>query len=66
LKAAVVYSRLPAGALAPDDDRFEEFDAPDVPAAVAAALVRLGYAACTLEDDTRLVGRLRRDRLDSS
>ena len=42
LKAAVVYSRLPAGQLAPDDDRFEEFDAPDVPAAVAAALGRLG------------------------
>jgi D-alanine-D-alanine ligase len=64
LKAAVVYSRLPAGELAPDDDRFEEFDAPDVPAAVAAALVRLGYTACAIEDDLRLVGRLRRERPD--
>jgi D-alanine-D-alanine ligase len=64
LKAAVVYSRLPDAALAPDDDRFEEFDAPEVPAAVAAALGRLGYEACTLEDDTRLVGRLRRERPD--
>ena len=64
MKAAVVYSRLPKGRLAPDDDRFEEFDAPDVPAAVAAALGRLGYPACAIEDDTRLVGRLRRDRPD--
>ena len=64
MKAAVVYSRLPEGRLAPDDDRFEEFDAPDVPAAVAAALERLGYAARAIEDDTRLVGRLRRERPD--
>jgi D-alanine-D-alanine ligase len=64
LKAAVVYSRLPAGPLAPDDDRFEEFDAPDVPAAVAAALERLGHRARAIEDDERLVGRLRRDRPD--
>jgi D-alanine-D-alanine ligase len=64
LKAAVVYSPLPAGELAPDDDRFEEFDAPDVPAAVAAALVRLGHSACAIEDDTRLVSRLRRARPD--
>jgi D-alanine-D-alanine ligase len=64
LKAAVVYSRLPAGRLAPDDDRFEEFDAPDVPAAVVAALARLGHSARAVEDDTRLVGRLRRDRPD--
>ena len=64
LKAAVVYSRLPAGQLAPDDDRFEEFDAPDVPAAVAAALARLGHAARAIEDDARLVGRLRRERPD--
>jgi D-alanine-D-alanine ligase len=64
LKAAVVYSRLPEGRFAPDDDRFEELDAPDVPAAVAAALERLGYAACAIEDDTRLVGRLRRERPD--
>jgi D-alanine-D-alanine ligase len=64
LKAAVVYSRLPAGQLAPDDDRFEEFDAPDVPAAVVAALGRLGHAARAIEDDEKLVGRLRRDRPD--
>lgn len=64
MKAAVVYSRLPAGQLAPDDDRFEEFDAPDVPAAVAAALGRLGHAARAIEDDARLVGRLRRERPD--
>ena len=64
MKAAVVYSRLPAGPLAPDDDRFEEFDAPDVPAAVAAALERLGHRARAIEDDERLVGRLRRDRPD--
>ena len=64
MKAAVVYSRLPAGRLAPDDDRFEEFDAPDVPAAVAAALGRLGHAARAIEDDERLVGRLRRERPD--
>jgi D-alanine-D-alanine ligase len=64
LKAAVVYSRLPAGPLAPDDDTFEEFDAPDVPAAVAAALGRLGHAARAIEDDERLVGRLRKGRPD--
>jgi len=64
LKAAVVYSPLPPGELAPDDDRFEEFDAPDVPAAVAAALTRLGFAACAIEDDTNLVERLRRERVD--
>ncbi len=64
MKAAVVYSRLPAGQLAPDDDRFEEFDAPDVPAAVVAALERLGHAARAIEDDARLVGRLRRERPD--
>jgi D-alanine-D-alanine ligase len=64
LKAAVVYSRLPAGELAPDDDRFEEFDAPDVPAAVAAALGRLGHVARAIEDDEELVGRLRRERPD--
>jgi D-alanine-D-alanine ligase len=62
LKAAVVYSRLPEGRLDPDDDRFEEFDAPDVPAAVCAALERLGCEACAIEDDTRLVDRLRAER----
>jgi D-alanine-D-alanine ligase len=31
---------------------------------VAAALERLGHTACALEDDTRLVGRLRRERPD--
>jgi D-alanine-D-alanine ligase len=64
LKAAVIYSRLPDGRLPPDDDRFEEFDAPDVPAAVAAALVRLGHPARALEDDARLVARLQRERPD--
>ena len=35
-----------------------------MPAAVAAALERLGYSACAIEDDPRLVGRLRRERPD--
>jgi hypothetical protein len=35
-----------------------------VPAAVAAALGRLGHAACAIEDDPRLVARLRRERPD--
>ncbi len=58
LLAAVVYSRAPDAAAA-DDDRFEEFDAPEVPAAVAAALERRGFRACVIEDGPRLVDELR-------
>jgi D-alanine-D-alanine ligase len=58
LRAAVVYSRLPEDLAVAADDRFEEFDLPEVPLAVAAALRRCGVDAFPLEDDPRLVPRL--------
>ena len=58
LRAAVVYSRLPEDPAVAADDRFEEFDLPEVPEAVAAALARCGVDAFPLEDDQRLVPRL--------
>lgn len=58
LRAAVVYSRLPEDPVVRADDRFEEFDLPEVPEAVAAALGRCGVDAFPLEDDARLVPRL--------
>ncbi len=59
LRVAVVYSRAPDAEQAPDDDHFEEFDAPDVPAAVAAALERRGFRAGVIEDGARLYDELR-------
>jgi D-alanine-D-alanine ligase len=59
LLAAVVYTRAPDADAAPDDDRFEEFDAPEVPAAVAAALERRGLRATVIEDGAPLVDELR-------
>jgi D-alanine-D-alanine ligase len=64
LRAAVVYSRLPEDPVVAGDDRFEEFDLPEVPEAVAAALARRGVEAVPLEDDTRLVPRLLEDPPD--
>ncbi len=64
MKAAVVYSRLPVEAIADGDDRYEEFDRPEVAAAVGAALGRHGIRACILEDGEGLVDGLRGERPD--
>jgi D-alanine-D-alanine ligase len=64
LRAAVVYSRLPEDPVVAADDRFEEFDRPEVPEAVAAALARCGVDAFPIEDDPDLVPRLQSESPD--